>query len=175
VRLFVYPVHFEPASSRFLHRPTGQVWLHTPGGTPSICGGECSSAWCRLPRAMPREMQPSCRTFGQKNYACMAAGDGGPRWMVTYRRHQIHANMPFNWSVAAFPPRLNVLGAKLGFQSAAVRSVSDGHIGFKDASADYAGPNEPGARWWLRQRRRRQRQRRPPVSTYTSSTEGVTA
>ena len=105
----------------------------------------------------------------------MAAGDGGPRWMVTYRSYQIHANMPFNWSVAAFPPRLNILGAKLGFQSAAVRPINDGRTGFKDAFADYAGPNEPGARWRRRHRRRLQRKRQPPVSTYKSSTESAAA
>ena len=44
----MYRVHFEPVSTRFLHRPTGQFWLRTPGETPSMCGRECSGAWSRL-------------------------------------------------------------------------------------------------------------------------------
>jgi hypothetical protein len=53
--------------------------------------------------------------------------------------------------------------------------INDSNTGFKDAFADYAGPNEPGARWRRRNRQRRQRKRRPPVSTHTASTGGVAA
>jgi hypothetical protein len=110
----------------------------------------------------------------------MAAGHGG-RWTardgnVINRSYQIHAKIHFIWSVTAFP-RLNIVSrkAQLGCQSAAVRPIDDGHTGFRDASSDYAGRNEPGARWRWRHRRQRQRKRRPPVSTYTPSTKRVAA
>jgi hypothetical protein len=65
--------------------------------------------------------------------------------------------------------------AKLSFQPAAVRPINDGRTGFKDVFADYAGPRETGARRRRRHKQRRQRQQWPPVSTYTSSTEGAAA
>jgi len=99
---------------------------------------------------------------------------------LTHRSYQLHAKVPFNWSVAAFsPPALEhrVLKGKtwLSISGCPAAPINDGHTGFKDAFADYAEPNEPGARRRRRHRRRRQRKRRPPVSTYTSSTEGVAA
>jgi hypothetical protein len=63
--------------------------------------------------------------------------------------------------------------ANLGFQLATVRLINARHTGFTDAFADCAGPHETGARWRQQHRWRRQRKRRPPLSTYTSSTEGA--
>jgi len=89
----------------------------------------------------------------------------------------MHVNIPFNWSVAAFPPRLNIASrnTNIGFQSAAVRPINAGHTGIQKTFAGHAEPNEPGARSRQRHNGRRQRKRRPSVSAYTSSTEGVAA
>jgi len=57
---------------------------------------------------------PSTKREGSTGYGGCAriCGRGRRRTALdgslTHRSYQIHANMPFNWSVAAFPPCLNI-------------------------------------------------------------------